>query len=354
MNNLSELFFYERKRIDLFLEKAGIIVQEEEKKLLFLKNLYGENIVNELRDIGISLREVEAGDEEYPEAGIVFWLTEEPECGAFKIIIDELGWEETIFTESHEGITFPYNIQYFLITLFEALESKPERSFYTTVVEAEAEIDFVTAMDEARETHDTLKKYFSTCYVKSNLAPDISYPKVATKLPIPITLDNAEKLIWQPDMNTFIGLRDAAMFAVLIGCGVRISELVSLHDEDLFATGCKGKTQFFLRVNEKGGKERVIPLPHGVQLLIAAYLGHSDIDDINRQTADGRHVLFVSTIDLNNKVDVYVGEARRMPPSLVHKRLVLHGRRAFIPSAQLSSMTRKDYHLLSWQMIKTW
>ena len=172
-------------------------------------------------------------------------------------------------------------------------------------------------------------------HVKTNAADDIPYPKVASKLPIPITLDNAERLIWQPDLGTFLGLRDATMFAVLMGCGVRVSGLVGLHEEDLVATEYQGENRFFLRVTEKGSKERVLPLPRDAQVLITAYLGHPDIEGINRQTTDGRHVMFVSTNDRKLAAADYVGEARRISPRTVHDRIVLHGERVGIPANQL-------------------
>jgi len=172
-------------------------------------------------------------------------------------------------------------------------------------------------------------------YVTNNPASDIPYPKAATKLPIPITLGNAERLIGQPDMNTFLGLRDTAMFSVLMGCGMRISGMTSLHDEDLVVTEHRDKKRYFIRVTEKGQKERGIPLPEEAHTLILAYLGHPYLDGINRQAADGRHVLFVSTHNMKLAPGDYFGEERRISEKTVSDRIILHGKRAGIPMNQL-------------------
>jgi integrase/recombinase XerD len=61
---------------------------------------------------------------------------------------------------------------------------------------------------------------------RRNAARELEHPKPGKPLPRTISLANAEKLMWAPDMGTFIGIRDAAMLALLVGCGPRISGLV--------------------------------------------------------------------------------------------------------------------------------
>ena len=53
--------------------------------------------------------------------------------------------------------------------------------------------------------------------VSRNPAAKLEQPKTGNPLPRTISLANAERLMWAPDMGTFIGIRDAAMLAILIG-----------------------------------------------------------------------------------------------------------------------------------------
>ena len=55
-----------------------------------------------------------------------------------------------------------------------------------------------------------------------DLAEQIPVPQLGRRLPDVMSLASAEKLMWAPDLNTFSGIRDAALLALLVGCGVRV------------------------------------------------------------------------------------------------------------------------------------
>ena len=169
----------------------------------------------------------------------------------------------------------------------------------------------------------------------ANPAEDVPYPKAPIKLPFPMTLANAERLTWGPDLSTFIGLRDAAMFSVLIGCGLRVSGLTRLNEEDITAVVNDGQTRLLIRVTEKGNKERIIPVPREAQMLLQGYIGHRDLESIDRRTETGKTVLFVT---INNRTIApadYIGEARRIRPKGVWRRVQCYGKKLNIPSNQL-------------------
>ena len=65
------------------------------------------------------------------------------------------------------------------------------------------------------------------------------------------------------------GLRDKAILTLLYGCGLRISEALSLNIGDITAQS------EFLRVKGKGNKERIVPLLPVIWQNIAAYLTES-------------------------------------------------------------------------------
>lgn len=171
--------------------------------------------------------------------------------------------------------------------------------------------------------------------ISNNPAETLPYPKMPEGMPVPISLANAERLTWAPDLSTFLGLRDATMFAVLMGCGLRVSGLTRLNEESLSVVNNNGQTRLLLRVREKGGKERIVPVPREAQLMLQAYLGHQELEEIDRRTPDGGKVLFVTINNRNIAQADYVGEARRMKPAGVWKRIRHYGSKLDIPEEQL-------------------
>jgi integrase/recombinase XerC len=66
-------------------------------------------------------------------------------------------------------------------------------------------------------------------------------------------------------------VRDRAIFELLYGCGLRISELVGLNLEDV------DRSQHWLRVRGKGRKERQVPLPGQAADALERYLGERPV-----------------------------------------------------------------------------
>lgn len=70
--------------------------------------------------------------------------------------------------------------------------------------------------------------------------------------------------------SAFVQARDAALFTLLYGCGLRISEALNLHVRDAPLPGGTGP----LTVRGKGDKERAVPVLAAVRVAIAAWLAH--------------------------------------------------------------------------------
>lgn len=84
----------------------------------------------------------------------------------------------------------------------------------------------------------------------------LSSPKLPKVLPRSVEVETIFDLIDLATKNCsepWIGLRDKAFFTLLYGCGLRISEAVSLNLEDITNTE-------FLKVRGKGNKDRYIPI----------------------------------------------------------------------------------------------
>jgi integrase/recombinase XerC len=85
----------------------------------------------------------------------------------------------------------------------------------------------------------------------------------------------------------FIGLRDKAIFELMYGCGIRLSELTGLNLQDVLESSYQGLN---LRVTGKGNKQRLIPIGRKAAEAIKAYL------KLRTQClgADDRDALFLS------------------------------------------------------------
>ena len=82
----------------------------------------------------------------------------------------------------------------------------------------------------------------------------ITLPKLSHKLPTVLNISDIENLMQQPDLTDIKGIRDRALLEFLYATGVRVSELLSIKQSDLFFQ------QGFVRVFGKGSKERLIPI----------------------------------------------------------------------------------------------
>jgi integrase/recombinase XerD len=89
---------------------------------------------------------------------------------------------------------------------------------------------------------------------QSDPCMSISAPKPRMKLPEVLDYQEVEQLLAQPDIDTEIGMRDRAMLEFMYATGVRVSELISIHQFDLIIS------EGFVRVMGKGSKERIVPI----------------------------------------------------------------------------------------------
>jgi len=89
-----------------------------------------------------------------------------------------------------------------------------------------------------------------------------------------LTLEQAEALIKTPDTSTLKGLRDRAILAVLIGTGIRRTELAALTFEHLAQREGRGVS---VDLVGKGSKVRSIPVPSFAKGCIDAWAQASGI-----------------------------------------------------------------------------
>ncbi len=93
-------------------------------------------------------------------------------------------------------------------------------------------------------------------------------PKFTKKLPRPIAEDAVRAMIETVELqseNDWVSARDVAVVTLLYGCGLRISEALSL-------TGADAPLAKALRVVGKGNKERVVPVLPAARAAMDRYL----------------------------------------------------------------------------------
>lgn len=174
-----------------------------------------------------------------------------------------------------------------------------------------------------------------TKQIPVNPAEVLSYPETGRKLPTFLSLENAEKLMWAPDFDTFAGVRDAAIIAMLLGCGLRVSGICGLNDSNIITQLIDKEPRLCLKTTEKGNKERLLPIPREADLLLRIYLEHPELQEIDRTLPDGDSVLFVSTGNRKCPAHEYYGERRRFSTRGLYGIIRRHGKRAGIPPSQL-------------------
>ncbi|RMI04934.1 MAG: tyrosine recombinase XerC [Calditrichaeota bacterium] len=99
-----------------------------------------------------------------------------------------------------------------------------------------------------------------------NPAEPVRSPGKGRRLPPVLSIDEARQLMELPDSDSVEGLRDRAILELLYGCGLRLSELLGLR---ISAIDFAAKT---LRVQGKGGKERIVPFGPPAEAALRAYL----------------------------------------------------------------------------------
>ena len=106
--------------------------------------------------------------------------------------------------------------------------------------------------------------------VSSDVSEFIERPKLRKSLHKSLSIDDVDLLLNIP-LNTPFDYRNKAMLELMYGCGLRVSELVSLTMNDIDMTNC------FIRILGKGSKEREIPLGEYAIEYLNLYLGKRDL-----------------------------------------------------------------------------
>lgn len=159
-----------------------------------------------------------------------------------------------------------------------------------------------------------LKSFFNYLifedYRTDNPMELIETPKIGRKLPDTLSIQDIDRLIAAIDLSKEEGERNKAMLETLYGCGLRVSELVSLKISDLFFE------EGFIKITGKGNKQRFVPIGSTTQKYMETYKnlirthipiqkGHEDTLFLNRRGRQlTRAMVFTIIKDLAVKINL--------------------------------------------------
>lgn len=116
----------------------------------------------------------------------------------------------------------------------------------------------------------SLRSFFRWLVLEGTISDNpcdlVDQPKLGHYLPDVLSVEEVERIIDSVDVKTVQGLRDRAMLEIMYGCGLRVSEVVSLK------ISCLYLDEGFVRVIGKGDKERLVPVGEMAADAVNAYL----------------------------------------------------------------------------------
>ena len=110
--------------------------------------------------------------------------------------------------------------------------------------------------------------------VKANVGHLVSTPKAPQRVPEVMTAGQANALVdgvGTAKLERPFPARDRAIFELLYGCGVRVSELAGIDLGDI------DRSERWLRVRGKGRKERQVPMPGKAAEALERYLSERPV-----------------------------------------------------------------------------
>ena len=154
----------------------------------------------------------------------------------------------------------------------------------------------------------------------------IETPRTGRKLPDTLSVAEIDQLVAAIDLSSNEGERNRAMLETLYGCGLRVSELVSLKISDLFFD------EGFVKITGKGSKQRFVPIGLSTQKFISFYKeevrvnlpiqkGHEDTLFLNRR---GRQLTRAMIFTIIKDLAVHIQLSKTISPHTFRHSFATH------------------------------
>lgn len=136
-----------------------------------------------------------------------------------------------------------------------------------------------------------LKAFYRYCVREKHCDTDptqrLKPPRFVQKIPNSLSENEVEALLQAPNLDTPMGMRDKALLEVLYGCGLRVSELVSLRLDGI------NFKQGVVRILGKGDRERLVPLGEEAHHWLTRYVKTSRLELAD--DSESSDICFLST-----------------------------------------------------------
>lgn len=106
--------------------------------------------------------------------------------------------------------------------------------------------------------------------IEENPLEEVSSPKKERRLPVSVDYAQVELLLAQPDVSSYLGLRDRALMELLYSSALRLSEIVGLNRRDIHMKN------LVLTIFGKGKRQRKAPVTQTAADWIIRYLNHPE------------------------------------------------------------------------------
>ena len=153
----------------------------------------------------------------------------------------------------------------------------------------------------------------------------LDYPKIGRKLPDVLAVQEIDAMLGKIDLSRPEGQRNKAMLETMYSCGLRVSELVTMHLSDLFLK------EGFVKIKGKGGKERLTPVSDKAINEINLYMhdrqklniakGHEDFLFLNRR---GKSLTRVTVFTVIKNLAAAAGLQKNVSPHTFRHSFATH------------------------------
>ncbi|MCE2982335.1 MAG: tyrosine recombinase XerC [Parachlamydia sp.] len=208
-------------------------------------------------------------------------------------------------------------------------------------IDRKAVREFLAALMHQKKSKRTIARRLSTLrsffkyalknrWIETNPVEEIENPKIEKKLPPSLTYEQVVHLFHQPDLSSYLGMRDRTIMELFYSSGLRVSELASLNKDDF------DFENLTLKLKGKGKKERIVPITKNAAGWLKNYLeypvrltGGSD-----HQEEIDHEALFLNklgtrltTRSIDRKFDLYLsqsGLAGKITPHTIRHTIATH------------------------------
>ena len=175
-----------------------------------------------------------------------------------------------------------------------------------------------------------IKQFYDFMILEGEMNEDpsalLELPKIGTKLPVFLSIDEIDQLISAIDLSKPEGHRNKAMLETLYSCGLRVSELINLRFSHIFFK------EGFIRIIGKGDKERLVPVSPSVEKEIGIYVegtrrhmniqkGHEDYVFLNRR---GKQLTRVMIFTIIKNLAASIGLQKSISPHTFRHSFATH------------------------------